>query len=399
METTEASPALRSISIRSFVPQLERRSLSRQSMVQSFAILPSSPSSANDETEPALIADLEPRPLPVWTVLTHSTLKVKIDRKLLLNRIESLIRAKSMTYTVDLALACIECRTLCDLSFALNLWYDETGSIIIELQRRHGCAILMQKVRKTVFHCIQTGEEPTTRTLCRCPSNMTVSARIRQLIQKEEQEKQNIIQETMKVCEEQLCSERHDLNELAMESLVFMTDSNSCSPATILHAAQSLLTDTHGNEHLHDDFVHALCSSVGYCRRDSFKYEYTRDLPSADCRGDRTMAGLSLAVLSNALKVAKAHNADWIEMSSPTWGKVAVTLKSILRDPIVYPHEAAMAALCIRLLKDINPRNSTLFSEDDLLRYLAGVRRIGESHHHLLEEECQNLLQRFSAVQ
>jgi hypothetical protein len=388
-------PALQSISIRAFVRQLEAP----------FTALPPRSDNVGEETALASIADVKPRKLPPFYVLACSTLRLDLEREEVLRRIELLIRAKSLSYTVDLDTACIECRTSCALHFALHLWINKDARILVEVQRRDGCAILMQRAKHTLFEVLKTGVPPTTCDLQRCHSNMAISPRVKQMMQErlgeqcERQSSEQDVKDCLETCEELLNSDRNDLNQLVMEALVNMTDPRTSTRSTVHRACKAIL-DGQSQSSIHGDFVCIMRQTSVKRRRTSFKYQYAKEAPPETEQADRRMAVLVLRALSNALNAAlqSPGGGKWIEPSSEFSEAIAAMLKSNLCDPVRRPQEAALSAQCIRLLEELDSSCAALFSEVELAERLVDARRFGETHCRLLERESETLLQRLFSV-
>lgn len=415
---TEDSPPLRSMSIRAFVHHLDEvdQTTTGSPFVKKAAAPPpllraEGNDSEHDETviqmvQPSLLTDIQPRPLAPLTILSRSTITTDLNHHDVLERIETLIRAKSLDYTVDLDTASIECQTTCDLNFALYFWVNQEGQVLVEIQRRNGCAILMQRVRQTLFRALNDGseeQESSTTThprqaqedeeesswLQRCPLHMTVSPRVKQMMdhdqhenkQQEDNNDTSILQESLEICEEQLCSERRDLQILALESLVHLTDPQNCSLSTARFVAQALLShDCVGRRenHLHCELVETLRSSTRHRHRESFKYEYTGgcEAPVVQEQYDKQMAILSLTTLYNAIKVVRScHNGHGsvVDMSSHSWRRIASSLKESLCDPTRHAQDAIMAARCIRRMEELDDRTSDFFADaEPIVEHLIG---------------------------
>ena len=164
MSSTEDFPTLQSLSIRAFCNHLE----DAHKVPSPFNKKAASPRDTHcmetdttvehddDDTEltEASLADIQPRPITSLTVLSRSTLATDLNHHQVLERIEKLIRDKSLNYTFDPENSSIECQTPCNLCFALYLWTNEQGKVLVEVQRRSGSAILMQRVRKALFRIL-----------------------------------------------------------------------------------------------------------------------------------------------------------------------------------------------------------------------------------------------------
>lgn len=391
MSSTEDSPTLQSMSIRALSKHLEDADHTVPSQSVKKVVSPRGTAHADDDTEltEASLADIQPRPITSFTLFSRSTLTTELNLHQVLVRIEKLIRDKSLKYTIDPENSSIELQTPCNLSFALYLWTNKHGKILVEVHRRSGCGILMQQVRRTLFgaffkHDYLDEQQFTTKDnetwLQRCPLYTTVSQRIKDLMDQEHPEKnlqqEDIILQDIGICEGQLCSDRRDLHHLAMESLVHMTNPRICSPLTNLTVAQTILRDNESQDnHLHNEFVQTLRSSICHHREYSSGNKYLMGMATfqqEQC--DKTMSILCLTVLYNAIKVAKTcGTGDCMDTSSYSWRRIAACLKDSLHDPEQHTQEAFIAARCIRAMEDLDNNASTLFAEDDsLVEFLTG---------------------------
>ena len=354
MSTEEELPSLRSVSLGALASYLE--SIGPLHLHLSHRTMPPSDLASNKEHRAEVsLDDLEPRRLPRLPALSHSILTVeRLETRDVKSSIERFLRAKGFSYTVDPERSCIECTTPCCLSFAIYLWLNDRKTLLVELQRRSGCAVLMQKIHTELFRCIETGEEPTTCDLRACPTERRVSLRVKQLMPEIENEMQHDVQEAIETCETYLCSERHDLNQLAMESLVSLTDTNTSPVPVAQSVAERILCKVSPDAEfsLHEDFVHALCASARHARRKS--YDGLEDPSYKDGQKERLMTVLSVSVLRNALTISRTYEEIRIDRSLSSWQRIAACLQSIVCNAASNPQAAFLARECLHLLMDVD---------------------------------------------
>jgi hypothetical protein len=227
-----------------------------------------------------------------------------------------------------------------------------------------------------------------------------------------EAEEKHVIEDAIDTCERYLCSDRHDLNQLAMESLVYLTDTKTTSLAKALYVAQRILlpvvpvvaelpalqvdeppkqmNETHDCNHhrhhhihhlgsdtdidtntLHFHFVHALRCCSRMCRRRSVIQRWNDDVEdvSKNGPGDEIMTLRTVTVLWNSLQLLSDNYSPTNKMtlpSSPTWHCITSSLQNIVTDvesdhhPTdtttrqYNPQAATMATDCLRVLEDMN---------------------------------------------
>lgn len=482
----EDVPSMRSISIYALGNHLERNravgttttgtspALPHHRQHHEYHVYGKEPTPAEEEatstssSSSSMIQCLQPRTVPACMMLCHSVLAIptaaasqaeQVSLHEMLHRMEGFLLAKAIAYAVDIEQALIECSTSCCLRFVIYLWQrpaqqQETSrnnenstrpssTILVELQRRYGCAILMQQIRKQLFDCLLTGHVPDTPEIRRCPTNKTlsVSTHIKQLYQRmtsssttnnnnpchahgrvyaSDERDENMVglihvEQAMDTCDQYLGSERYDLKQLAMESLVDLTDTRTTALATALCVAQRILqvppsppeqrhephpppstntgssatTATTSSTSLHHQFVHTLrcCSRVCRRRRQSVVRKQQREQQSweegvedylaKNTPGDETMTLRTLTVLWNALQLLyRCQNhalasettpeivIDSSVWSSPSWQSITSSLHSLLdgsgagdatitTNPCHNPQTVALAADCLRVVEEL----------------------------------------------
>ena len=348
----EDFPSPRSMSIHAFIAQLKDDKHSKRPQLDDLPTI----SKCNFHGEAAMtcLSDLKPRPLSPLTMLSRSTYATNLDCKEVLRRVERLVHAKSWSYSVDLPKGCIQCQTSCQmLSFALNFWTNKERKLLIEIQRRRGCSILMHRVRKVLFQILRSDEEPTTECLHRCAPTLTVSPRLKRMFGQPDDQTTKYLCESLEICQHHLRSDRDDLPQLALESLVSMTDPQQSSPSTTKFVAQKLMGESEKDQQLHDAFMHTLRSSARRCMRQSSKGECTVGVPQDDDQNVDPTAILSLTVLLHCLRVMKTEDTFGSSASNCTWKALVVILRSYLFDTHRHPLESATAVQCVRILQEI----------------------------------------------
>lgn len=347
-----------------------------------------------------------------------------------LDRISSFMRLNSISCFFKAEDGSVHCLTRNRTQFMLYLWRKENESsskLVVEIERRQGCAIEMQRIRRGLFATFQTGQEPTSCSGSpgvtaggAAPTNShnrTVCSSIKRQYRERVLRKEiNDVSRKRSCCEgilncvRLLGSNCEDQQQLGMENLVCLTGGGggcSCSRAvdeeTTREVAEALIYE--------DDRICAgsLRDSVRvYFQGSDTKFNNGVDseqLEFAERQHFSVMHSLALQALSNALEaVVKVHdgtggnNKKHVDLSSEFWQEVLSALAHDLTDAIARAQDAALAAKCLSALEDLVPGGAVrLLVEDGLVPYLSVAHSFGAAHHLTLKQELEHLMGRLSA--
>jgi len=323
-----------------------------------------------------------------YTSYEVSTTKVSLPE--LLDRIRTFLRVRSISTRFRPQEATIHCRTAWTY-FVVQLWRidddDDTeyaspsssfSSVVVDVQRRQGCCLETNRLRRRLFRAIETGQlddlsssmgaeydrgcaaeaafaavsDNSGNSDSRSCFDRKVPPLVKMLYRErlsriprgkapETHGRQSCSEEDIARCEELLRSDCRDQNRLGIESLVFLTrgggdSSLSCVCAdTAKDVARTLLYEPQpqreGNsccQSLRDAFCGYLRCNVNQLDRFDSGID-TTDFSDAQHRA--TMHSLALQVLANALKIVvgdnDASNSNRnIDLSSEFWREVARSL-------------------------------------------------------------------------
>jgi hypothetical protein len=350
------------------------------------------------------------RPLPIYQDIDRAHLELSMSTETILARVANFMRVKSISCFFHPEASKIDCRTQSLLRFEVYFWRrSDSSKVILELQRRQGCAIEMHGLRRGLFYAVLSGEEPNSDAMGRCA---TVSRKsICPLIQKLYQEDTNMktseaesqkeaCNEDLEMCRNLLESNLEDQNRLGMESLLFLTDTTVVTTTTALQVARALVLDQGVcAESLRDEllFHFRVVKSVEDRddlwpnEDDSFNYEESRNVAA--------MHNLALRALRNALKLIAGLDgidSEDIDLSSDFWKTILASISYNIKEAIRLPQEAALSAKCIALLEQIAHEDASRWIENNLLPALIQAYKFGKAHNLELEQESASLLRRFS---
>lgn len=308
----------------------------------------------------------------------------------------------------------MDCLTDSCLKFVIQLWRNEDDdAIILEVQRRRGCAIAMQRLRKSLYNSVRSSEnEALSYVSPRRPSLILEKRMCDELKEKNESHKASRFDARL-LCLELLESDKKDENRLGVESLLILTDLSKVTREDAEEVARAVIY----NEG--ELATRLLNSFVAFFNVDVDKRFDEPDWSFADCSnsddasllefsqgsefGDTHL--LALKVLTNCLQVIACHEQDYLsneitslDLASPFWREIMDALVLNLHESSHRPQEAALSAKCMRILECLEPGILTPFLESVVAPLLVHAHEFGKAHHLFLEKESEELMQSLEAA-
>ena len=352
--------------------------------------------------------------LPMYYLLEpKSTITIQdIPVGVVESRISDYFRLQSISYSFYEDSVRLECGTAGMLKFTVQFWRlsekVQTGSgvdacMTLELQRRQGSVVEMQKIRREMFHFIMTGQKKKSadRHERQPPSVMMTDADMNYA--PEESRK-----EALEICLQMLESPVIDQIKLGLESLMMMTNPSVVSRDDAVTTSQDILfqiTD------LGRRLQNALASCFGISSTSHPVMIDDECMESAYGDYFEQLHNMGLNILSHALQLAVEGQmggrvaASTFDLGSDFWVLVAEDLFYNVERAVQRPHEACMAAKCVRLLSTLkgqcddsnlpteNARHTSHPSRPVAFHScLTQAHNYGKRCHLSLEMESQKLL-------
>lgn len=192
-----------------------------------------------------LLHRLQPKPIPEFYVIGRTAITMATSRlKSVVQRLCRFIKKCSLDFQVFPEEGRVDCRALGPLSFSIWLWKDEVNdeNIVLEVQRRQGCCILMQRYRKTFISYIQCGTQFDPKNLSRSTREFPQMKKFSRTIKAPTTlSKSKSDEETLRWCNNMFESESDEQRLLAMENLLGILTSNSVVAETSQKVAETIV--------------------------------------------------------------------------------------------------------------------------------------------------------------
>lgn len=347
------------------------------------------------------------RTVPEYHPLEKSSIHVKGRASHLSTRISQFLRVNSICAHYDGDR--VDCMTCERLKFVVRLWKGEDeDTVIVEVQRRQGCSVMMSYVRRALFRAVRSDTEISApeQTSRRAPSSH-LKAHMDAAISACKEMKANKAGEQFntdacRIASNLMHSCKLEENTLGIESLASMTDpSSACKADAICFAELLLLGKSSNSELLRNSFVSYFegveHDSVGTADYDSDDHADSRRYAKGSLFG--VMHYRSLGVLAKALEVLVANKdesslkTEELDLRTSFWKTIVEALVYNVEVAYERPQEAAMSVKCIRLMMALAPcLQRTALVEDRLVPCLFQANEYGKVHHLILERESTNLM-------
>lgn len=339
------------------------------------------------------------RPVPTYYPLEKSCITVEgVPLSVLCERISNFMRMNSICCTFHKHH--VDCATMGLLKFVIHLWKTRTNNngVIVEIQRRQGCAIQLQHVRHGLVQAITSGQAPIVT--CERLNTHTVDCNILDQL-----DTKNECIHALKITKRLLESDQYDQNRLGMESLASMTN-----PATVLKKDAKFVCRALvcGDAPLGDCLRDAMVPYFQEVERDDDDIDSSLDYDSDEDSDEEeyaqgthfgAMHQLALRVMANALQVVSelddgrpAAPLSIVDLASPFWSSVCNALVYNIEEANHRPREAALSAQSLNLLTQLAPILCECPIMDRLVPALSEANACGKSCSLLLERESQQLM-------
>lgn len=283
---------------------------------------------------------------------------------LITKRISSFMKDQSIRCDYDDAMARVVCSTNCCLHFSVQLWQKKDGAVVMEMQRKQGCAIRMQSLRQQLKGSILMNEPSSKTQDSGCPASMKIQlARMVPAIPASEQQGSCI-----DLCQELLASNLVDQNRIGLESLCVLTDASkvqdSCS------ASEKVLQDA---------------------KLQTILLKYFQEQAQAN------LHLLAVKAVAQALEstATSSSSALKIDLSSVFWQTVLQALYQHIQQPHEEPLEAALSIKALRLLQQSCPECLAVLQRKHSLpvtAFLQIAHEFGKQHSSSLEREAKQFI-------
>lgn len=314
------------------------------------------------------------------------------------SRVADFLRLQSISYQYDAASVRLNCVTSKMLKFVIQFWRVGRGShsaqfedpneaVTVELQRRQGCVMEMQSIRRKLFKAVSTGEQsnpdsPKTKSTS-LPDAMMAEVNFDY---DHDLGLADAVGISLSLCE----SPCIDQSRLGLESLGMLTDSTIVSARDALVVSRAIVFQQ-------GSFGARLQSALG-------RFFGMAQPDSVEDDQDTIGHAMALSILADALQqVAEdttlgtgTQPVKFVETSS-FWWVVSEDLFRNVRRAVQSPNEAAKSVRCIRLINSLE-NNKTVGAGVPTIRgaawrsSLTQAHRYGKHCHLSLERESQKLL-------
>mmetsp|Transcript_3658 Transcript_3658/g.9161 ORF Transcript_3658/g.9161 Transcript_3658/m.9161 type:complete len:432 (-) Transcript_3658:39-1334(-) len=357
-----------------------------------------------------LLNSLSPKEMPEFLILGQSTISFDgSQQSTILRRVCEFIQKCSLDFQVYPEEGRIDCRAPCFLSFCLFLWKNEENDhIVVELQRRQGCGVLMQRYRKALTDFLQTGADFDPRTIGGCPD---VAPHVKAMYEKAIANHNDTETPASLVgqCHGMMEGVFVDQKQLAMENLYLLLNSTAVEPGTIHKVANAILwgRSPEGHTSVLDELSFCLMGNqkkrMAAFSDDSCDFE---EHEYAEGHYFGVMHNIALRVLSASLTAARPNEMPPNILRSSTWRTVLGALCYNISQAETRPQEAALSAHCLVLLDQLTHDNTNqqdvldMVMEDshhEIVPCLLAAQSFARRHNETLHRELSDLLDRVQA--
>lgn len=326
----------------------------------------------------------------------------------------------------------VDCQTFNCIKFVIQLWKNkeqDEQAIVVEVQRRRGCCILMRHLRNCLYKCILSGDEP-------CQNCYQIRMhRLRQLLQKKisdqlcatattateqtrdshERSKRRRYSQGLDVCLDLLESHKADQNRLGIEFFLGLTDPSNMEMSH--EAARALILNEGNNScRLRRCLLNCFCSKLPLACSD-MNEPSVASLPIHDHSAKVGLFGrqeyanpelddsyvMALTALVTCLESVYTHEREYltndiakVQLSTPFWTQLLEVLVYNIYDSSRRPREAALSAKSLRILENLKPELLAPIIKHFVAPMLKKANEFGKAHHWALEKESEQLALRYS---
>lgn len=348
--------------------------------------------------------------VPSFHILDRTAIRISEDAisvGTLLDRVLQYLRDHSIRYECEQDTGCFDCMSPSMVGFCVQLWRENNSNskqIIVEVQRREGCAIALNAIRRSFLRHVKGEQEPVPamagrrRPISECngrPLNSSAfptGSNKRRRSLSPHSSRLNC-QDALVVSLRLLESPMRDQQKIGLESLTVLTDSRLVNPLDAVSAARAVVL---GDSPAGARMQQRLGKLLG---------EYQVALGGGGGNRDAYHANVSamlyhiaLHALANALdQLARdSRMTGRVNLNAPFWQTTTACLMFSLNSADRSPHEAALAAKCLRYLLPA-PAAAQRLPVPTMQASLKRTFELGQAHNVALAEESKKTLCSFNA--
>lgn len=332
---------------------------------------------------------------PSFHILERTAIQISEDTVTLgdlLDRIFHYLKSHSIRYECEPDTGCFDCTSPNCIEFAVQLWRarQQADSIWVEVSRRRGCSLAMNSIRRSLLRHLKGEPAPAAAapssaagTRRPCPDS-TLGSNKRQRSMTP-QEARLSCQDALVVTVRLLESDRKDQQQYGVESLAVLTNPKvvgSIDATTVSRAI--ILGEGPAGPRLQQRLVSLLQEiqpTLMTAGMGQFSQYQTQGV----------FYHFILYSLANGLsQVSCGGMTPRMDLKSPFWHTVTSCLRASLEDALRKPHEATMAAKCLRFL--LPSKTEDTLHPPTLRGILARTHEAGRAINLGLEEESRKTL-------
>jgi hypothetical protein len=311
-------------------------------------------------------------PVPLYHPLERTAISSYDSVDIITERISSFMKAHSVQCSYQEDMARVNCSTDCCVHFAVQLWKKNSDHIIIEVQRRQGCAIAMQALRQQLTHCILHGEDSTLKetSAAATASSSRACSFLKQMPLPKSEES---LGHCLELCQRFLQSDLLDQNRLGLESLCTLTDPSKVLPKDAQDTSSKMLQDATMQKLL-----------LKYFKADTEAMGHEEHLHG-------TLHLLALKALAHALETSKDTT---IDLDRVFWQTVLQAYYKNIQQANQRPIEASLSIRSLRLLQALEPSTMATMQQP-LGQFLQVAHEYGRQHSRSLQKETELLMMKY----
>ncbi|KAL3924182.1 MAG: hypothetical protein SGILL_001202 [Bacillariaceae sp.] len=308
----------------------------------------------------------------------------------------------------------VDCMASSLVHFAVQLWKGSlSDEVIIEIQRRQGCCIEMQRLRQDLIRCLVDPDSGKMH-IHRPPTEASIQLVQKLIEQSTRSDGTNPLpsltmedcRNACSICFRLLGSNRLDEKRLGLESLCFLTDARKVLTQQACLVSTKILTDPQLHTLLVGYFTNAHVKQGSRVDRDIYEDDRNETMDYARGAFFGEMHILALKALSNALDTVlyfRKYSGEsglatpTMDLSVPFWNHALQAMVYNIHVSATRPLEACFSVHCLRRLHKLIPQNLSThpaISQDrsNLEHWLADARSFGQKRYFQLEHETNEFL-------
>jgi hypothetical protein len=378
------------------------------------------------------------RPVPIYYPMETTAITISMSLVSLRNQISDFLKHHSISSVYHDETGRVDCMTSRLLHFSVQLWKSDDDEpsgndvavpkVIVEIQRRQGCCIEMQRLRQELIQWLRhpngTTEVPVSSTTVPSATPHVMPVHVLQQLVEQSTRSDGIrtipaltiadCENAFRIAYELLNSSRIDERRLGLESLHILANARSVMLYLADYVSLKILTDLDLQSSLLDYFVNIEINCHDHKNNDDddaitlTDHDTTLDYARGGFFG--AMHILALKVLANALDTVAYHhrvnirgangssfNGVRLNLSSPLWNHALQAMLYNMHIAHVRPLEACLSVRSLRglhiLFPEILKERLAFFDKHTQLDHsLWDARAFGRSHFSQLEHETTRFM-------